>query len=466
MRKQWIFCYGLIAVLFFAGIAWILEYGVRLPAGAPLESAAMAIANAGPKGQDPQATLLMQLIVVIGVAKLLGFAFRRLGQPAVVGEMLAGILLGPSLLGLMAPALEGALFPQPSLGALKMLSQVGVVLFMFFVGLELDLGALKQRATAAVLVSHASIAAPFLLGAALALVLFQPLAGAGVSFTAFALFLATAMSITAFPVLARIIEERGLARTQLGGIAIACAAVDDVTAWCILALVVAIARAQALAGAALTLALAAAFIAVMVLLIRPRMARLERLDLSNETRNSGLIIVVLLLVFASALITESIGIHALFGAFLAGAIMPSRAPLSGLLKTRLETFGNLFLVPLFFAFTGLRTQIGLLDGDGWGFCAAIIGVAVLGKFGGTLLAARSAGLGWHMSASLGALMNTRGLMELIVLNIGYDLGILSPKIFAMMVLMALVTTLMTGPLLDLFDYLKRRYPAATPVSMG
>jgi Kef-type K+ transport system membrane component KefB len=362
---------------------------------------------------------------------------------------------------MLSPGIEGMLFPAESMGALKMLAQVGVVLFMFFVGLELDLSSLKQRAAAAVLVSHASIAVPFFLGAALALSLYTPLAGEGVSFTAFALFIATAMSITAFPVLARIIEERGLARTQLGGIAIACAAVDDVTAWCILAVVVAIARAQALSGAIVTLALAMGFIAVVMLILKPRMAALERLDLSSETRSNGLIIAVLLLVFGSALITESIGIHALFGAFLIGAIMPPRAPLSELLKTRMASFGNLFLLPLFFAFTGLRTQIGLLDdGDSWGFCAAIIGVAVLGKFGGTLIAARVAGLGWHMSASLGALMNTRGLMELIVLNIGYDLGILSPRIFAMMVLMALVTTFMTGPLLSIFDYLRRRYPVA------
>lgn len=469
MRARLLGFYAVVTALFGMGIAVVLDIGERLQ---PLtESEVMVAASSSLDKLDnvlldnlkhPLGLLILQIIVIISAAKLCGLVFARLKQPAVIGEMLAGIMLGPSLLGLVAPDVKGFLFPASSLGILQMLSQIGVILFMFLVGLELDLSSLRKRAQAAVVVSHASIVVPFFLGAVFSLLLYSTLTSADftpsqISFTAFSLFMGTAMSVTAFPVLARIIEERGLTGSHLGMTAIACAAVDDVTAWCILAVVVAIAKAQGMGGALLTITLAVAFIAAMLLLAKPRLATFVEGELPSEKHKKNRVVAVLVFVLASALFTEVIGIHALFGAFLAGAVMPPHAPLSRVLKERIETFASVFLLPLFFAFTGLRTQIGLLDGwESWALCGLVIAVATAGKFGGSTLAARWSGLRWSDSAAIGALMNTRGLMELIALNIGYDLGILSPRIFTMMVIMALVTTFMTGPLLSWIEFLKRR----------
>jgi Kef-type K+ transport system membrane component KefB len=310
-------------------------------------------------------------------------------------------------------------------------------------------------------VSHASILVPFLLGALLSLALYRSLAPAGIPFTPFALFIGVAMSITAFPVLARILEDRKMTKTYLGSTAIACAAVDDVTAWCLLAVVVALAQAGELGGALLTIVLTLVFIAFMLLLVRPRISRLVKDYSLGQSGNGGLLAGIFLFVFAAGLITEVIGIHALFGAFLAGVCPPPDHALRQFLRQRLETFSSVFLLPLFFAFTGLRTEVGLLN-DAWSWltCAGIIAVAIAGKLGGSMVAARSTGMGWGDSFALGALMNTRGLVELVVLNLGYDLGILSPRIFAMMVLMALITTFMTAPLLHAVEVVRRR--AASP----
>jgi Kef-type K+ transport system membrane component KefB len=311
------------------------------------------------------------------------------------------------------------------------------------------------------MVSHVSIVFPYFLGVLFSYYIFQTFAPAGTSFLAFALFMGTAMSITAFPVLARIIEERGLAGTPLGSTAITCAAVDDVTAWSILAFVVAIAKAGGLGASLLTILLALVFIAAMFFWVRPSLSRFlaARPQLAaSPTR--GLIVGILILVFSAALFTELIGIHALFGAFLAGIAMPANPELRARLKERLENFSSALLLPLFFAFTGLRTQIGLLeDGRSWLIVLALIFVATLGKLGGSMFTARWTGMTWSDSFALGALMNTRGLVELIVLNLGLDLGILSARVFAMMVVMALVTTFMTGPLLSLGDFLRRKTPA-------
>ncbi|HEX5757627.1 MAG TPA: cation:proton antiporter [Thermoanaerobaculia bacterium] len=472
MPRNLIF-YIAVLLLFGAGIAGILQVGAELrPAPAARLDAPATPPAAAPDGlaatlrdnlHHPFAILLLQVLVIVAAARLLGAICRRIGQPPVIGEMIAGILLGPSLLGTLAPGLQAALFPADSLGPLRLLSQVGVVLFMFVVGIELDVQHLRRRADAAVLVSHASIVVPFFLGVAGALFLYRALAPAGVAFGPFALFMGVAMSITAFPVLARIIEERGLSGTHLGSVAIACAAVDDVTAWCLLAVVVAIVRAGGAAGALPTVALTLLFIAAMLFLVRPWLARRAALRPPPDNgRGAGLLAGVLVFVVAAALSTELIGIHALFGAFLAGVAMPEDAALRQFLRERMETFSSVFLLPLFFAFTGLRTQIGLLDDlRGWLLCAAIIALAIAGKLGASMAAARWTGMGWGDAFALGALMNTRGLVELIVLNLGYDLGILSPRIFAMLVLMALVTTFMTGPLLNLLAWWRRREaPAA------
>jgi Kef-type K+ transport system membrane component KefB len=316
---------------------------------------------------------------------------------------------------------------------------------------------LRQKADAAVLVSHASIIVPFFLGSASALLLYRSLAPAGVPFSAFALFIGVAMSITAFPVLARIIEERRMSRSLLGSTAIACAAVDDVTAWCLLAVVVAIVKSGGIGGSLLTIGLTLLFIAGMLFVVRPRMGRILGERPEGQAGSVGLLAGIFSFVFAAALFTEAIGIHALFGAFLAGVCMPPDSGLRQFLRERLETFTSVLLLPLFFAFTGLRTQIGLLDDwTSWLTCAGIIAVAIVGKLGGSMVAARWTGMSWGDSFSLGALMNTRGLVELIVLNLGYDLNILSPRIFTMLVVMALVTTFMTGPLLHLRQVVESR----------
>jgi Kef-type K+ transport system membrane component KefB len=372
-------------------------------------------------------------------------------------------VLGPSVVGTLFPGAFQFMFPAASLGALRMLSQVGVILFMFVVGMELDVTHLRGKAHTAIVVSHVSIIFPCFLGVLFSFFVYRSLATAHASFLAFGLFMGTAMSITAFPVLARIIEERGLTRSFLGSTALPCAAIDDATAWCILAFVVAVAKAGSLGTSVITLLFLLVFVAVMFLGIKPLVNRLVAAHPQAAlSPGQGTVVGILVLVFCAALCTEVIGIHAFFGAFLAGVIMPAHSQFRLHLKDRLENFSSAFLLPLFFAFTGLRTQIGLLNGwEGWTLCAAIILVATFGKLGGSMIAARCTGMSWPDSFALGALMNTRGLVELIVLNIGFDLGILSPRVFAMMVIMALVTTFLTGPLLTLAQAVRGKDPAFT-----
>jgi Kef-type K+ transport system membrane component KefB len=395
--------------------------------------------------------LLVQIAAVVIAARGVGLLFRRIGQPQVVGEMAAGILLGPSFLGWIAPAVSARLFPADSLGFLNSISQVGLLVFMFLVGLELNPRLLRGRGPTAVVTSHASIVVPFVLGALLSLQLYPRLSDRSVGFTGFALFMGAAMSVTAFPVLARILSERGLLRTRVGTVTLACAAVDDVTAWCILAVVVAIVGAR---GGGVppwaTIAGAAAYVALMVLVVRRALAWLERRFERDGRVTQDVLGAILLVVLASAWATEALGVHALFGAFLAGAVMPKGDAFVAALTGKLEDVTVVLLLPLFFAFTGLRTQIGLVRGaEMWGWCALVVGVAVVGKFGGSTAAARLTGMRWREAAAIGTLMNTRGLMELVILNIGLDIGVISPAVFAMMVLMALATTFMTSPLLEL-----------------
>jgi Kef-type K+ transport system membrane component KefB len=469
--KNLLFYVGLILASGLA-IYGILVIGSRMePPGAALHAVSETVAAAPAAPGTPHATgiaagflehlrqplslVLLQVIVIVIAAKGMGGLMRRIGQPPVVGEMIAGILLGPSLLGMIAPQAQTFLFPDSSLGALKLLSQVGVILFLFVVGMELDLDQLRNQAHAAVLVSHASIVVPFFLGTVAALFLYRSLAPAGLPFSAFGLFIGISMSITAFPVLARILEERRMSRSPLGSTAIACAAVDDVTAWCLLAVVVALVKSNGMGGSLLTIVLSLAFILTMLYGARPFMARIAR---RSDPHSTVFLAGLFVFVFASALATEVIGIHALFGAFLAGVCIPRESDLREILRERLEVLSSVFLLPLFFAFTGLRTQVGLLDDwQAWATCLAVVAVAISGKLGGTLIAARWTGMSWGDSFALGALLNTRGLVELIVLNLGYDLGILSPRIFAMLVLMALITTCMTGPLLNTVGWFRRRH---------
>ncbi|MGZ3930138.1 MAG: cation:proton antiporter [Bacteroidia bacterium] len=400
----------------------------------------------------PLAILLLQILTIIFTARTFGFIFNRIGQPTVIGEILAGVFLGPSIVGHWLPEFSAFLFPKPSLGNLQLLSQIGLVLFMFVVGMELDLKLLKNKAKDAVIISHASIIIPYALGMCLAYFIYQEFAPDNIGFTAFSLFMGIAMSITAFPVLARIIQERNLTKTRLGAIAITCAAADDITAWCILAAVIAIVKAGSIASSLFTIAMAIGYLLIMIKLVQPFLKKLGEVYSNKESISLNIVAAIFGILLISSVITEVIGIHALFGAFLAGAIMPPSINFRKLIIEKVESVSLALFLPLFFVFTGLRTQIGLLnEGHLWGVCGMIIAIAILGKFGGSMFAARFVGQSWKDSIAIGALMNTRGLMELVVLNIGYDPGVLKPEIFAMMVLMALVTTFMTGPALDLIN---------------
>jgi len=393
--------------------------------------------------------LILQIGTILIVARLVGWLFGKLHQPRVVGEMLAGILLGPSLLGWLAPKISSSLFPPDSLGHLNSLSQVGLLIFMFLVGLELDLGHLRELGRAAVMTSQVSIIVPFILGSTFAVYLYPRLSDTSVSFTGFALFMGAAMSVTAFPVLARILTERNMLRTRVGSVAIACAAVDDVTAWCILAGIVVVVRASSLELPVwLTVSGLAVFVLLMGLVVRPALRRLEMVYEKRGNLTQDLIAIILLVVLASGWITETLGVHALFGAFLAGVVMPRHSELSRELSQKFEALIVVLLLPIYFALTGLRSSIFLITGAKmWLYCAVIVVLAVVGKLGGSTVSARLNGMTWGESAAVGILMNTRGLVELVILNIGLDLGILSPALFSIMVLMALVTTLMTTPLL-------------------
>ena len=414
----------------------------------------------------PLSLLLLQIVTIVLSSKLLAWLVSKIGQPLVIGEIIAGILLGPSVLGHFWPEVSNFIFQADSLPNLNFLSQLGLILFMFIIGLELDIHLLKHKAHTAVVVSHTSIIIPFAMGVSLAYFLYATFAPPHISFLAFGLFMGIAMSITAFPVLARILHERGLTKTSLGSLAITCAAADDVTAWCILAAVIAIVKAGNAISAVFTVFLSIVYVFAMLKLVRPWLERLETKYASAESLNKTFAVVSFVVLFLSALTTEVIGIHALFGAFLAGVSMPTLAGFRKLLASRIEDVSLVVLLPLFFAFTGLKTQIGLLnEGSTWLVCGLIILVAVAGKFGGSLLAAKFTGQSWTDSFAIGALMNTRGLMELIVLNIGYDLGVLSPTVFTMMVLMALVTTLMTCPALSWIERIRWKQEAMSVKSL-
>ena len=407
--------------------------------------------------EHPLAMLLVQILTIILAARLLGWVCKKIGQPTVIGEIAAGILLGPSFVGIYFPGFSAGLFPPQSLGNLQFLSQIGLILFMFVIGMELDLKVLRNQAKEAVVISHASIVIPFALGLGLAYFIYENFAPQGIRFISFGLFLGIAMSITAFPVLARIVQERGLNKTRLGTVVITCAATDDITAWCLLAAVIAIVKAGSFVSAIYIIFLAAAYVLVMLKVVRPFLKRVGDLHTTQENLSKPVVAIFFLTLIISAYATEIIGIHALFGAFMAGAIMPENMKFRSIFIEKVEDVALVLLLPLFFVFTGLRTQIGLLnDAYLWKVCGLIILVAVAGKFFGSALAARFVGQNWKDSLTIGALMNTRGLMELVVLNIGYDLGVLTPEIFAMMVIMALVTTFMTGPALDLINYIFRR----------
>ncbi|EGK01759.1 cation:proton antiporter [Dysgonomonas gadei] len=410
----------------------------------------------------PVAILLLQIVVILLAVRIFGWICQKIGQPTVVGEIFAGVVLGPSLLGHYFPQVSEFLFPVSSLENIRFLSQIGLILFMFIVGMELNLKTLKNRANNALIISHTSIAVCFTLGVLVAYYLFGNFTHQSTIFLPFALFMGIAMSIAAFPVMARIIHERGINKTPLGATIITCAAIDDITAWCLLATVIAVVKAGSFASSLFIILLALLYVLAMFKIVRPFLKRIADLQSSNRTISKSVIGVFFLILFLSAYATEVIGIHALFGAFLAGVIMPPNLNFRNLFTEKIEDVSLVLLLPLFFVFTGLRTEIGLLNEPGlWMICGGIVFLAIFGKTMGSAIAARFVGNNWKDSLTIGALMNTRGLMELVVLNIGLDLGILTPEVFAMMVVMALTTTFMTSPLLSIIDKVFKKKQADT-----
>lgn len=407
---------------------------------------------------DPLHDLLIAVPVVIlacqGGARLL----RGLGQPPVVGEIAVGILLGPSLLGWVWPGAQHWLFPDTVLPYIGVLGDLGLLAFMFLVGLELDLGALRGQSRTAIAVSQVSIALPLGLGCLLALGLFGRFAPDGVDRPAFVLFIGVSLSVTAFPVLARILTDRGLYGTPLGALAMACAAVDDVTAWCLLAAAVAVGGGSS--GVLGTALFAAVFLAVMLGVVRPLLVRGTP---RAERTGDGVVLVVLFSgLCLSALVTDLIGVHALFGAFVFGVVVPRGSRTVERCAGRLRAVTVPVLLPLFFVVTGLRTDLALLVGDPvlWLWALAVLVVAMAGKWGGGALAARAAGRPWPEALALGALMNCRGLTELVVLDVGLELGVIGRDLFTILVLMALLTTAVTSP------SVRRLYRAAPAEDTG
>jgi Kef-type K+ transport system membrane component KefB len=394
--------------------------------------------------------LLLQIAFILGACRLLTPVFARLGQPAVMAEMTAGLLLGPSCFGWLAPDLSAFVFPDGSLPTLALISQVGLVLFMFLVGWRLDVGHLRSIGRVAFITSLVSIIVPFSLGSSVAAVAWYRYAPPGVDPLPFALFMGTAMSITAFPVLVRILMDRQMLTTPIGTLAVACAAFNDAVGWLILAAITAIVRAGSLADAGLPLLGLLLYALVMVGIVRPFLTGFVRRKGGTFGKTPSDLAVMLVTVLVSAYATDVLGVHALFGAFFAGVIMPRAADAERVFTDRIEPITTALLLPLFFASSGLRTSLPLIND--WalvGETVLILAVAVAGKGIGSAVAARATGMTWADALQIGILLNTRGLVELVVLNIGLDLGILSPVLFSMMVIMAFATTFATSPLLSL-----------------
>ena len=397
--------------------------------------------------------LLLQIIVILITCRLFGWLFAKMQQPTVIGEIVAGIVLGPSVLGHVLPSVSAFLFPLDSMQNINMLSQFGLILFMFAIGMELNITEVRQKLKETILISHTSTIFPFFLGMVTAYFLYTKYAYESTPFLSFALFVSIALSITAFPVLARIIQEKGLTKSHLGTISLASAANGDITAWCLLAVVVAIAQAGSMLSAIYNIGFSFIYLLLMFTVVRPFLRMIGHIYHNKEVVDKGLVAFMFLLLIISSYLTEILGLHALFGAFVAGVVMPDNIKFRKIMTEKVEDVSLALFLPLFFVSTGLRTEIGLLNSpELWYMCGIFILVAIIGKFGGSLVAARFVGETWKDSLYIGALMNTRGLMELVVLTIGYDMKILTPPIFVMLVLMTLVTTFMTTPLISFIQF--------------
>ena len=432
-----------------AGLTWQWTLIDAIPVGHV--AAADSISTWTEHLQSPFARFLCQMLVVLAAAKLLGALMRRLRQPAVIGEMIAGLMLGPSLFGWLLPEAQTWLFRPDSLQALSLIAQLGVLVFMFAAGAEFEPETLRGHRRRALLIGHAGIALPFLLGLILASFLYASYAPPGASQLNFSLFIGIAMSITAFPVLLRILEDRGYTQLPIGRIATSCAALADVTAWAVLGVIIAMATAHDAGSALIRLLPAFAFAWFCLVWVRRQLAVRE---IRPEHGGRWLLVMVLSILLGS-LVTEALGLHALFGAFLAGLAFSGNGALRALVVERIESFATVLLLPLYFASTGLRTKLELLGPREWALFVGITLIATLGKMGGTVVSARYGGLGAADSWRLGALMNTRGLMELIVLGLGLEFGLIGQDLYAILGLAAIATTVMTGPLLSVIDRLSR-----------
>nr|WP_321373355.1 cation:proton antiporter [uncultured Bacteroides sp.] len=452
--------YFIMLVLFSGMIYVALEEGGRfdhfsiahVPQGGTGDSFQMFKTILIEKVNSPFTILLLQIIVILVTVRLFSYLFKYIGQPGVIGEIVAGIVLGPSLFGYLFPDFFGFLFRPDSLGNLQIVSQIGLILFMFVIGMELDFSTLKNKINETLVISHAGILVPFFLGVISSYWIYEEYAAQQTAFLPFALFIGISMSITAFPVLARIIQEKNLTKTPVGILSIASAANDDVTAWCLLAVVIAISKAGTFGSALYAVALTFVYIAVMFLVIRPFLKKIGDVYANKEVINKTFVGFIFIILIVSSTLTEVLGIHALFGAFIAGVVMPSNFGFRKVLMEKVEDVSLVFFLPLFFAFTGLHTQIGLINSPSlFGVLGLLVAVAIAGKLGGCTIAARLVGESWKNSLIVGTLMNTRGLMQLVALNIGYEMGILPPSIFVILIIMALVTTFMTTPLLTLVE---------------
>lgn len=396
--------------------------------------------------------LLLQILVILATCRIVGMLFKKIGQPTVIGEIMAGIILGPSVLGYFFPQFSTFLFPEESLVYIKILSQFGLILFMYTIGMELDLSVVRKRFQDTIIISHTSTIVPFFIGMLIAYFIYDQYAFAETPFLSFALFIGISLSITAFPVLARIIQERGMTRTHLGSISLASAANGDITAWCLLAAVVAYAQAGTMNSAIYNVLFSFVYVCIMLFIVRPVMRMIGNLYHNKELVSKPLIALMFFVLLLSSYVTEILGLHALFGAFVAGMVMPENMKFRKLMNDKVEDVSLALFLPLFFVYTGLHTEIGLINGtEMWLLCGVFIIAAIIGKFGGTIVAARVSNESWKDSLYMGAFMNTRGLMELVVLSIGLEMKILPPAVFVMLVLMTLVTTFMTTPLISFIN---------------
>lgn len=452
-----------ILLIVFSFSAFLLLQPYLKPSPAPPEtlsntfSTHLVFSGISQNLHHPLSLLLLQIIIILAISRTFAYGFSLLGQPPVMGEIVAGIALGPSLLGWALPNISQFIFPPGSLDPLLFLSQIGLLFFMFIVGMELDLTTFKRKLQHSVIISHTGILLSFLAGIAAGIWVYNLFAPPDTGIVEFALFMGMSMSITAFPVMARILQEKGYTRKSFGTMMIGIAAVDDITAWCLLATLIAYIKAGTIVGALPTILLSMGYIAVMFGLIQPFLKKIGNIYVSRENLSRPIVGMIFGIMLVSSYITEIIGIHAFFGAFVAGVIMPPNFRFKKVLSEKFEDLSLVLLLPLFFVFTGLRTEIGLLNNSSlWGIAAAIIGISIAGKFFGGLIGSKMTGHGWKESLMVGALLNSRGLIELIVLNIGYDLGLFSSEIFTILVLMALITTFVAGPSLDFIEWVYKK----------